>query len=302
MHASRILEPLRQSRQEATYSGSTHWQRHRNTTGQPWPTASSHESAPHFRRVSVKTEFNSLGTDARRFNVGPSRRNLHTAAGNPHVITLQQGGEIHDPNVVKREPSESLIHPVKEETQEAVLTEASKPGVGAIETTPSSWKAEDTVDTDSQTVIVEPPSPSIILSAEQQEVLDMVKSGQNVFFTGSAGTGKSVLLSEIIRARRGDLYSDRLAITAATGIAAVNIGGCTLHSWAGIGLGKESAEKLVGKFLGQDHYNREHWHGARAYTSTALRWRKVETLIIDEISMIDGVLFDKLVMFLPHDA
>lgn len=195
LDATIVLEPLRQSRQEATYSGSTHWQRHRNTTGQPWPTASSHESAPHFRRVSVKTEFNSLGTDARRFNVGPSRRNLHTAAGNPHVITLQQGGEIHDPNVVKREPSESLIHPVKEETQEAVLTEASKPGVGAIETTPSSWKAEDTVDTDSQTVIVEPPSPSIILSAEQQEVLDMVKSGQNVFFTGSAGASYSACKS-----------------------------------------------------------------------------------------------------------
>ena len=127
------------------------------------------------------------------------------------------------------------------------------------------------------------------------------------------GTGKTVLLKEIIRVH-GDRYSGTLAITAATGIAAVNMGGCTLHSWAGIGLGKESADKLVGKFLGQDSYNREHWQEERAYTGTALRWRKVETLIIDEsmfvplcqwppklelmrltVSMIDGILFDKLV-------
>ena len=121
------------------------------------------------------------------------------------------------------------------------------------------------------------------------------------------------MLNEIIRVS-GSRYSETLAITAATGIAAVNIGGCTLHSWAGIGLGKEPAKMLVGKFLGQDSYNRAHWHQERAYTSTALRWRRVETLIIDEspfllaargglglcslistVSMIDGVLFDKLV-------
>ena len=107
------------------------------------------------------------------------------------------------------------------------------------------------------------------------------------------GTGKSVLLREIIRAS-GNRYSETLAITAATGIAAVNIGGCTLHSWAGIGLGKESAEKLVGKFLGQDSYNREHWTEERAYTSTALRWRKVKTLIIDEsqFSWLQEAVYD----------
>ena len=44
--------------------------------------------------------------------------------------------------------------------------------------------------------------------------------------------------------------SPLLAITAATGIAAVNISGCTLHSWAGIGLGQESAEQIVGRLLG----------------------------------------------------
>jgi hypothetical protein len=44
------------------------------------------------------------------------------------------------------------------------------------------------------------------------------------------GTGKSVLLREIIRMQGGS-PSDRLGITASTGIAAINIGGTTLHSW-----------------------------------------------------------------------
>lgn len=48
-----------------------------------------------------------------------------------------------------------------------------------------------------------------------------------------------------------------LAVTASTGIASVNIGGSTIHSWAGIGLGKESAEKLVGKLLGLDCRQRQ---------------------------------------------
>lgn len=72
------------------------------------------------------------------------------------------------------------------------------------------------------------------LSAEQQAVLELVLRGKNVFFTGSAGTGKSFLLRRLIgrlRARYGEAY---VHITASTGIAACNIGGITLHSFAGL--------------------------------------------------------------------
>jgi ATP-dependent DNA helicase PIF1 len=119
----------------------------------------------------------------------------------------------------------------------------------------------------------------IKLSAEQQHVLDLVRSGQNVFFTGPAGTGKSVLLREIIKLLRDNL-SDRVSITASTGIAGLNIGGSTVHSFAGIGLGKESAQVLA-KRIFKSKFPR-------------LRWRSTSTLIIDEISMLDGTLFDKL--------
>ncbi len=74
------------------------------------------------------------------------------------------------------------------------------------------------------------------------------------------------MLREIIRFLRST--GSRVAVTASTGIASINIGGTTLHSWAGIGLGKDTAERLSGKILGTD-YLRE-------------RWWDVDSLIIDE--------------------
>jgi ATP-dependent DNA helicase PIF1 len=123
----------------------------------------------------------------------------------------------------------------------------------------------------------------ISLSDEQQRVLDLVVNEQkSVFFTGSAGTGKSVLMRAIIAELRKKYVreSDRVAVTASTGLAACNIGGVTLHSFGGIGLGKEDIPTLVKKIK----------KNAKAKT----RWLKTKILIIDEISMVDGDLFDKL--------
>lgn len=79
-----------------------------------------------------------------------------------------------------------------------------------------------------------------------------------------------MLLREIIK-HFGGKPSFRLAVTASTGIAAVNIGGCTVHSWAGIGLGDDKAEKYVGKFFKNE-----------GFRSVRDRWKYVETIIIDE--------------------
>lgn len=123
----------------------------------------------------------------------------------------------------------------------------------------------------------------IFLSEEQQHVLKLVtEDKKSVFFTGSAGTGKSVLLREIITALRAK-YSrepDRVAVTASTGLAACNIGGVTLHSFSGIGLGKEPAEDLIKKI--------------RRNIKAKQRWMRTKVLIMDEVSMVDGDLFDKL--------
>jgi ATP-dependent DNA helicase PIF1 len=123
----------------------------------------------------------------------------------------------------------------------------------------------------------------VFLSDEQKKVLNLVTlEGKSVFFTGSAGTGKSVLMREIIASLK-DKYkreADRVAVTASTGLAACNVGGVTLHSFAGIGLGKEPAEILIKKIK----------KNAKAKT----RWLRTKVLVIDEISMVDGELFDKL--------
>ncbi|KAJ7462773.1 PIF1-like helicase-domain-containing protein [Mycena galericulata] len=111
---------------------------------------------------------------------------------------------------------------------------------------------------------------TIILSDEQNTVLERIRQGKSTFFSGSAGTGKSLLLRKIIE-QLGGHASPTLGITASTGIAAINIGGTTLHSWAGIGIGNETAKKLAGMFIGQPKY-----------AKVLERWRKVKSLIIDE--------------------
>lgn len=124
---------------------------------------------------------------------------------------------------------------------------------------------------------------NVFLSEEQRKVLNLVADeGKSVFFTGSAGTGKSVLMREIIAVlrKRFQREPDRVAVTASTGLAACNIGGVTLHSFGGIGLGKEDVPTLVKKI--------------KRNQKAKLRWQRTKVLIIDEISMVDGDLFDKL--------
>jgi ATP-dependent DNA helicase PIF1 len=81
-----------------------------------------------------------------------------------------------------------------------------------------------------------PKMSAISLSSEQQHVLDLVvNKGQSVFFTGAAGTGKSVLMRSIIAElkKKHARSPERVAVTASTGLAACNIGGITLHSFSG---------------------------------------------------------------------
>ena len=83
------------------------------------------------------------------------------------------------------------------------------------------------------------------LSEEQREVYNSALEGyvsfgaadhcQNMFFTGDAGTGKSYVLRLIVSALKKKFGSQKVFVTASTGIAACNISGTTLHSFAGIG-------------------------------------------------------------------
>ena len=116
------------------------------------------------------------------------------------------------------------------------------------------------------------------ITEEQQFGIDLVKSGKNIFITSrGAGCGKTFLLKKIINIYK---ISKIIAITASTGVASVLINGLTLHSWAGIGLGNNSVEKLFIKI--------------KSNKKRLERWKKTDILIIDEISLISAELFDKL--------
>jgi ATP-dependent DNA helicase PIF1 len=118
------------------------------------------------------------------------------------------------------------------------------------------------------------------MDEDQQRAVDLAKSGKSFFLTGAGGTGKSYVIQNIVKALNGE--GKDVALTAMTGCAALLLGkgAKTLHSWAGIGLGKEPAEVILMKL--------------RKAFKAKKNWLAADTLIIDEVSMMMPDLLDKL--------
>lgn len=119
------------------------------------------------------------------------------------------------------------------------------------------------------------------LTDEQRKAYDAVEQGKSIFLTGPGGTGKSFLLKTIYE-MIPDRTGKHVAVTALTGCAALLIGkfAKTLHSWAGIGLGKETAAVLATTI--------------RRSGKALRRWLATDILIIDEVSMMTPELLEKL--------
>ena len=94
--------------------------------------------------------------------------------------------------------------------------------------------------------------------------------------------GKSTVLKSIIKYLKRK--NKKIGITSSTGISATLINGTTLHSFLKIGLAKKSAQELYEKI--------------KFNTSIYNKLKKLEVLIIDEISMIDNILFNKIAAYL----
>ena len=117
------------------------------------------------------------------------------------------------------------------------------------------------------------------LTAEQQRGWDLVmREHRNVFVSGRAGCGKSFLVHHLVRALRRQHTPSTVFVTATTGVAACNIHGTTVHSFAGIGLGREDAAQLL----------------AAMRPPAIKRWRAATVWVIDEISMLNAALLEKL--------
>lgn len=139
------------------------------------------------------------------------------------------------------------------------------------------------------------PSRLDTLTAEQRGVINQLLNGKNVFLTGGGGVGKSYLISTIYKEfpglkREYNLKKNphgvpkipRIQVCALTGCAALLLGNKakTLHSWAGVGLGKDDVSALQRKI--------------RRNGKAMRNWLCTDVLIIDEISMMTPDLFDKL--------
>ncbi|MET0467893.1 MAG: AAA family ATPase [Aeromicrobium sp.] len=125
---------------------------------------------------------------------------------------------------------------------------------------------------------------TITMTEELERALEILRAGGNLFLTGKAGTGKSTLIRHFM-----EQTDRRVVVAAPTGIAALNVGGHTIHRLFGFGT-TTSVEDI-----------RSGDHRAGRFARTL---KSLQTLIIDEASMVRADLFDMVAAALeqygPH--
>ena len=124
------------------------------------------------------------------------------------------------------------------------------------------------------------------LAPEQQAVFDAIETTrEHIFVTGRAGTGKSTLLNHL-----SWNTSKQIVICAPTGVAALNVGGQTIHSLFRLPIGVIADHEI------------EQSRELKKLLNT------IETLVIDEVSMVNSDLLDAVDRSLrqarqrPHEA
>ncbi|MDN4471906.1 AAA family ATPase [Demequina sp. SYSU T00b26] len=117
-------------------------------------------------------------------------------------------------------------------------------------------------------------TPELTFTEDFERALDLLDSGAHMFLTGRAGTGKSTLIRHFLAT------TGRRAITVApTGIAALNVDGYTIHRLFSFPMG----------------VTEEHVRGPRYFPGRfAQTLAELDTLIVDEASMVRADLFDAL--------
>ena len=108
----------------------------------------------------------------------------------------------------------------------------------------------------------------IALGPEQQAAFHAFEdTRENYFLTGKAGTGKSVLLQYFVKHTK-----KKVVIVAPTGIAAINVGGQTIHSFFSLSIGVQKPEDPEARYFFSDEKEK--------------MYRELDVLVIDEVSMV----------------
>lgn len=122
------------------------------------------------------------------------------------------------------------------------------------------------------------------LTESQQKAYKELLSGKSIFLTGAAGCGKTFLLEKYYNDAIKKHGVTKVFKTSTTGISALNIGGRTIHSFMGIGLGTDKLEYLIKNMR----------------PASIKRIQSTRVLFIDEISMLNPDILDKIYKLFVH--
>lgn len=125
-------------------------------------------------------------------------------------------------------------------------------------------------------------SSSLVARSPADQFRDLADAGENTFLTGPAGSGKSHNVRDDLK-RHPETH-----VVASTGVAALNVGGMTVHRWSGMLLGPAKGQDFE-RFFAQ--LARDPKPSVRVAFN---RVRRCKRLVIDEISMLSGSAFDYL--------
>lgn len=114
----------------------------------------------------------------------------------------------------------------------------------------------------------------------QDQAYELMLEGDSCFLTGKAGTGKTYLTKKYIAHLKDS--KKNVVVCAPTGVAALNIGGATIHS----------TFKMYGSY--PNIYE-------RPPKTQKVKWNKIHVLIIDEISMVSPDYLDYIDYLLQQE-
>ncbi|KAK8041983.1 hypothetical protein PG993_006506 [Apiospora rasikravindrae] len=200
-------------------------------------------------------------------------------------LRSKQTGAVFQNEISSRSPSPEQLPPPPTESK---FDTKAFPPTSSPPKAPARAETRDPSATQSPSKEPPPPPPVAaepVLCPEQAALVDLICSGRNVFYTGSAGCGKSTVLKAFTK-RLKDM-GKKVHVLAPTGRAALQVNGAT--TWTYAGWTPNSHMKPI-KELQDNAHGKFSWK----------RFKKTDVLVIDEISMVENLHFERLNKILQH--